>query len=147
MQLGAGWKAGGVIEKVPDAAEQQGSEIGRAAERLGLSRRYVDARGNEIVVPETTLRALVDALSSTQREAIPDGLDITPSDLACQQVYQGADESQRHWLIAVQLYAVRSHRNWGHGDFTDLRRLLELAARLGAAGIGLNPLHALLHGG
>lgn len=147
MQLGAGWKAGGVIEKVPDAAEQQGSEIERAAERLGLSRRYVDARGNEIVVPETTLRALVDALSSTQREAIPDGLDITPSDLACQQVYQGADESQRHWLIAVQLYAVRSHRNWGHGDFTDLRRLLELAARLGAAGIGLNPLHALLHGG
>jgi 4-alpha-glucanotransferase len=38
---------------------------------------------------------------------------------------------------------VRSRRNWGLGDFTDLKGLLELAARLGAAGVGINPLHAL----
>jgi 4-alpha-glucanotransferase len=49
----------------------------------------------------------------------------------------------RCWLLAVQLYGVRSARNWGIGDFTDLEGLIELAAGLGADGVGLNPLHAL----
>jgi 4-alpha-glucanotransferase len=49
----------------------------------------------------------------------------------------------RSWLLAVQLYGVRSSRNWGMGDFTDLAGLIELAAGLGAGGVGLNPLHAL----
>jgi 4-alpha-glucanotransferase len=49
----------------------------------------------------------------------------------------------RCWLLAVQLYGIRSARNWGIGDFTDLEGLLELAANLGAEGVGLNPLHAL----
>ncbi len=52
-------------------------------------------------------------------------------------------EFDRCWLIAVQLYGVRSARNWGMGDFTDLANLVELADQLGADGIGLNPLHAL----
>jgi 4-alpha-glucanotransferase len=49
----------------------------------------------------------------------------------------------RSWILAVQLYGVRSSRNWGMGDFTDLEGLIELAAGLGAGGVGLNPLHAL----
>jgi 4-alpha-glucanotransferase len=49
----------------------------------------------------------------------------------------------RCWLLAVQLYGVRSARNWGIGDFTDLEGLLELAGDLGADGVGLNPLHVL----
>jgi 4-alpha-glucanotransferase len=49
----------------------------------------------------------------------------------------------RCWLLAVQLYGVRSARNWGIGDFTDLQGLIELAYHLGADGVGLNPLHAL----
>uniref|UniRef100_UPI0025C6F75A 4-alpha-glucanotransferase n=1 Tax=Bradyrhizobium sp. TaxID=376 RepID=UPI0025C6F75A len=49
----------------------------------------------------------------------------------------------RCWLLAVQLYGIRSARNWGIGDFTDLEGLIELARHLGADGVGLNPLHAL----
>ena len=49
----------------------------------------------------------------------------------------------RCWLLAVQLYGIRSAGNWGIGDFTDLEGLIELARHLGADGVGLNPLHAL----
>ncbi|NOJ38123.1 4-alpha-glucanotransferase [Bradyrhizobium australiense] len=52
-------------------------------------------------------------------------------------------EFDRCWLLAAQLYAVRSARNWGMGDFTDLASLIELADQLGADGVGLNPLHVL----
>lgn len=54
-----------------------------------------------------------------------------------------AGDFDRGWLLAVQLYGVRSIRNWGMGDFTDLENLIELASDLGADGVGLNPLHVL----
>ncbi|WP_213288502.1 4-alpha-glucanotransferase [Bradyrhizobium sp. sGM-13] len=52
-------------------------------------------------------------------------------------------EFDRCWLLAAQLYGVRSARNWGMGDFTDLASLIKLADHLGADGVGLNPLHTL----
>jgi 4-alpha-glucanotransferase len=54
-----------------------------------------------------------------------------------------AGDFDRGWLLAVQLYGVRSARNWGMGDFGDLEALIKLAGQWGAGGVGLNPLHAL----
>src|SRR4051812_45598167 len=63
--------------------------------------------------------------------------------LVCPEcAYQGSFDNGL-WALAVQLYAIRSKNNWGMGDFSDLAALIEIAADHGAAGIGLNPLHAL----
>lgn len=47
--------------------------------------------------------------------------------------------------FAVQLYSVKSQRNWGVGDFSDLENMIDLLADSGGDVIGLNPLSVLLH--
>lgn len=49
----------------------------------------------------------------------------------------------RTWGFSLQLYAVRSERNYGMGDLGDLRRLIEFCAEGGSSTLLLNPLHAL----
>ncbi len=49
----------------------------------------------------------------------------------------------RLWGPSLQLFALRSERDWGIGDFTDLRVAVEFFAETGAALVGLNPLHQL----
>ncbi|MEZ5474809.1 MAG: 4-alpha-glucanotransferase [Steroidobacteraceae bacterium] len=50
--------------------------------------------------------------------------------------------SSRVWGLSIQLYSLRSVRDWGIGDFRDLAELVERAASAGADFVGVNPLHA-----
>ena len=65
--------------------------------------------------------------------------------VAPERAYQppSIEQDGRVWALTAQLYALRSPRNWGIGDFTDLSELLACAARCGAAAVGINPLHTL----
>jgi len=47
------------------------------------------------------------------------------------------------WGVSLQLYSLRSRRNWGIGDFSDLRAVLRIASDAGAAAVAVNPLHEL----
>lgn len=67
-------------------------------------------------------------------------LIVVPADCYRPEVLRNGG---RVWGPAVQLYGVRSRRNWGIGDFGDVAALLDLAAESGAGIVGLNPLHAL----
>ncbi|QIW16446.1 4-alpha-glucanotransferase [Pasteurellaceae bacterium RH1A] len=50
---------------------------------------------------------------------------------------------QKLWGSILQLYTLRSNRNWGIGDFGDLKEFLTKLAQKGGDFVGLNPIHAL----
>lgn len=50
---------------------------------------------------------------------------------------------KRVWGIAAHLYTLRSEKNWGIGDFSDLARLGAMIGKRGSAALALNPFHAL----
>lgn len=114
--------------------------IREAAQRLGIETSYEDGMGVWRDAPQSTLvlftKILADRLQAAQDEKTEQvEVCYLPPDLKPGQ--------PRTWGLAVQLYALRSDSNWGIGDFSDLRTLIDLLAPLGAGCVGLNPLHAL----
>ena len=69
------------------------------------------------------LRLIVAPKSAYQPKALSDGLRMNG--------------------LTTHLYSLRSERNWGIGDFTDLADLMAFAAEQQLDFIGINPLHAL----
>src|SRR5262249_51218697 len=110
------------------------------AAKWGVETSHYDGLGRHWQVEPSVLARILEAIGAH-------GSDPSHPEVAAEQfvpAFQGTPAlPQRSWAMAVQLYGVRSHRNWGHGDFTDLASLIDIAAELGAAGLGINPLHAL----
>ncbi|HET7679822.1 MAG TPA: 4-alpha-glucanotransferase [Xanthobacteraceae bacterium] len=106
----------------------------------------IDAEGTLVQgvgeAPVVRLPADLPAGSFTLRIGFGDEREEATLLVAPERAFQG-ESAARFWGIAVQLYGVRSQRNWGHGDFTDLAALIDIAAERGADAIGLNPLHAI----
>lgn len=50
---------------------------------------------------------------------------------------------KRGWGWQIQLYATRTRRSWGIGDFRDLGLICRLAASQGAACVQVSPVHAI----
>jgi (1->4)-alpha-D-glucan 1-alpha-D-glucosylmutase len=96
---------------------------------------YLDVWGNEKPIDPEVRASLAKAMGPARQVR---KVDIEPGRCYEPEVLQ----QQRLWGFMVQLYGLRSGRNWGIGDFTDLRMLIEIAAGLGAGVIGVNPLHA-----
>ena len=125
------------------------------AARYGIADAYHDIWGGRHATSDAACAALLAAmrLPPERLAADPDGLlaeapasapaALLPTEMPhCHQpaVLAGGG---RLWGLAVQLYGVRSRRNWGIGDFGDLGALLEFTAAAGGDLVGVNPLHAL----
>ena len=69
-------------------------------------------------------------------------IDLIVAPRSC-HLPEGLRGGARSWGLTAQLYGLRGERDWGIGDFTELEQLCRRAGSLGAAAIGVNPLHAL----
>jgi 4-alpha-glucanotransferase len=99
----------------------------------------------------------------TQRLRLPDDLPLGYHELSLQIAGETSRPArlmvcperayEPAWLasgsnagLAISLYGLRSRRNWGCGDTTDLCALIDWAAeRTGTSFIALNPLHSILN--
>ncbi|WP_017967434.1 4-alpha-glucanotransferase [Rhizobium leguminosarum] len=122
------------------------AELDKLARRHGISLTRHSPDNQEVAISGETKRKILQALKidlagaadheigaprrqpaakKIARSFLPDFLSNTPV-----------------WGISLELYELRSARNWGIGDFEDLSDMADLAGSLGADFIGLTPLHA-----
>jgi 4-alpha-glucanotransferase len=98
---------------------------------------YQNWQGRLVEVPDETLEAVLGALGDAP-PAVPSGPEVQAARAAVAPF-----PARRSWGFAVQLYSVRSHASWGHGDLHDLADLAAWSGGdLGADFVLVNPLHA-----
>jgi (1->4)-alpha-D-glucan 1-alpha-D-glucosylmutase len=121
-----------------------GGEIEALCTRAGIERAYFDQFGNPHEASDETVRAIAAALGVDGVAPLPAAPANENQPGAPAQAYlpPALETGPGIWGIAVQLYALRSPRDWGIGDFGLLEEFVARAAAAGAGAVGLNPLHA-----
>lgn len=126
-------------QQLPSSGEGEANGVAHSARELVL------APFHNGVLPigyhRLSLRCLDDRVRAANRlEGLEADLIIAPA-----RAFEPdwALSGQRLWGFSVQLYTLRSERNWGIGDFTDLCALIDCASLKKASFLVLNPLHAL----
>lgn len=96
--------------------------------------------GESLVLPAELPEGYHQLTLSTSRQQWQTRIIIAPA--RC-YLPPALAQGEKRWGALVQLYTLRSARNWGIGDFGDLMQMLEQVAAHGGDFVGLNPLHAL----
>ena len=121
--------------------------LDRMALEYGIEPMRPTPDGRNVRISDATKRKLLRSLNVDLETDIADKAGAQKGHLAatgtagtCFVPRVLSDE--RLWGVSLQLYELRSRRNWGIGDFEDLKSMIDLVASLGGDFIGLNPLHA-----
>lgn len=118
-----------------------GSHLDQLAKQHGISLMRPSPDNVEVPISDETKRQVLAALGVDERSAVTQQKQPPPK--AIPQSYLSETLEQGGvWGISLQLYELRSKRNWGIGDFEDLIGMTRLCSSLGADFVGLNPLHA-----
>jgi 4-alpha-glucanotransferase len=99
--------------------------------------KRIEHRRLELAVGPLGYHQLIVAAPERQWESI---LTLAPERCFLPACLAG---EKRAWGVATHLYTLRSERNWGVGDFSDLARLGAMVGRRGGAAVAVNPFHAL----
>lgn len=135
----------GVSARVSEFGWKVNTEQGQLLEGYVQSQVVRDERkeGGPLVFQLPSLPWGYHSLSITRkrrRSPYTMTLIVTPSSCYQQVPLQ---QGKKVWGVSVQLYTLRSHYNWGIGDFGDLKQLVSDIAARGGHFVGLNPIHAL----
>ncbi len=140
----------------PATMDVQGEMVGETGERYQWENRLTPAGGHKS-------HAVPGGFRVALKLPLPANLELGYYDLTLKVRSGGREETgrsrliaappeayvpewvpqgHRYWGFNLPLYALRSQTNWGIGDFADLSAVMRWAGDLGAAFVGVNPLHA-----